>query len=791
MGQKTGIGSIKNPGNIANHPDEQLDMNWFAYRKDKFGRDELWLANSTDAINWDTFKLDDIGITPRLDNNPQLVSHETGLYLFWIDDDDHVLRATKRAIDPKNPQVTWMEYVTCQTNAGKDIEDPDNDDGALLAAISVGQRLLVALLHEDKIEFQLMPTDETDYRTGTNTWKAFSGNSISLDQINAHLPGGDIKKFLNRTSMAMYSVDVDNTYLVQTIFVEDDDGDDRYVVVQMKLPADPLGYGLPQISGGTASWWSNKDDRGIVLVNDPGGRILAAGLDDDDAAFLRTMSTDVFPGTWETKHSASDIEGKENPAVFFSFGPPTAAVVDGKTSETRSVTRHLFVIDDDQDAIEETAPYGQIRQIFKYDTVNITEATPNRYIYLNGYIDGPPPVFDGMVDADSEVRYAVTSSVSGSLEVVSSVNYAVQIKGSAGVEVKAVGLEATASVEASLSTTAAVGFKITNTRSMNENTILQLTETPTGAFAQKGLVRASELVMTCDVYDFVPEGQTQPSSNSSQFSQVYLDTRADTKIEYTLAKDAVVVGDLLTYTREAWNKRMAATGLYPGVDDYIAEIVLPKAVAFQNGTAAVQDTWSPISPIENSFSSTTEMYVSSSMEMEASVLAGASVGFLGNSLEAMRGLTFSIGTTAEAVTNNEFGVEVSLSGKTDGTVQRYLVSTFFLKADNNWVREFNHFYDSENFNVSISDDAECWKIMYVVDDIEYNDPVSALDLSDAARARLSGAGVTDTAGALGFVGLTYPADLTGKRAPSLADATVSEVYAALTAWDAKRNLYTR
>lgn len=797
----TNITDAKNLSNVIRYTQDTFSPYWMAYRKDiARRRDQLWVGHSADGENWNLSELkeSEIGTTPRLDNAPQLAIAGGHLYLFWMDDDENRLRATMRWYNPDTGQGEWLDYVNCNKTNGDAIKEPNDAENAVIAAVGVGENVLVSVLYGTAVDYYLFSARRDDYKTNSNSWKASEQIAVSINTINNLLGGSDrFKEFKDSTSMSFYSMapnPADCSYLVQSVLGERQSGQEQLAILQLKLQPKPGGYGLP-LAEGVVNFWKGRYDRDMSITNDPGGRLIASFNGQNQYPNLCMLDTSTFPAKWDEENTR--IKATKNdvsPQVFFHFGDTEAIQVGNKLGEKKKVTRMVLVRDEDVDSItlHKKANYGAVRKIFRYETLNITEGSTDKYVYIQGYVDGPPPVFDGMTNPSSTVNYAKSSATENSFDTAINTQMSITTKGEAGInfDIPVIGkVGATASWERSFSMNAGMAFGFSSGKSIDENTTFQLEVKEDGGFQQKGLVRGSEIVATRDVLQFTPGEEDTPAQNTSEYSEVYLDFRGDTKLEYELGAKGPTVGDLRSYTRDAWNKRMKDSGLYPNLNDYIDDIVLPHAIAFQDGQAAVRDTWTPGSPIDGAFSSTSSNYLSASMTLKAKTVSGVSGEFMGNSPEVLVGFQAVIGSTTKSAQSKQFGLALSIDGESGGYISRYRVSTSFLKASSNWIKEFKYFYETDEMNVSIDRDAECWKIMYVVDQIEYNDTVAELSLSEKLQNVLKEKSIETTDGALKLLGLQFPEELayTSKQD----DPILDELQQALIHWDSHRNIYTR
>ena len=277
-----------------------------------------------------------------------------------------------------------------------------------------------------------------------------------------------------------------------------------------------------------------------------------------------------------------------------------------------------------------------------------------------------------------------------------------------------------------------------------------------------------------------------PTTNAPQFSQIYLDILPDGKAEFDLG--TVKVGHLKSYTAAEWTKRMKP--LYPDMDDYIEDIILPRAVFFRDGSPTLRDTWTPGSPAIGSFQSTSSTYDSSSITLEQSAFAGVSAKFMGAEATIMVGFEASVSTTFASTQSDGFGVSMTIDGSAGGSIARFRASAYLLPASNDWIQELIHFQsdaDKER-GIFIEPTSSCWKIMFVVDQISMNSSVEDLELPEEVIASLQAEEIVDTQGLLQRLGLEYPEQLRG----NVDWITLPEDVALLEAlrkWDAEENIY--
>lgn len=786
MNTKTSIDQVKNMGNVVQFDEGENTSFWVSYRKDRSSsRDSMRMASSPDGRTWTVSQLEGIGITPRSDNNPQLVVAGQEMFMFWVDDDRNKLLATKRAPDPNKPtDFTWFHYVQCLSTSEEIIKEPSSGGrrDAVMGAILVGDNILVSVLRKDTIEYFLFPTDPAAYDAANKKLIAVKENSVTVKDVNKLLTGASIDRFRKRNAITFFSLDPENTILVQALDVKDSKGDDRIVILQVRLELFEQGYGLPLLPlSGEAILWEHSDDNTMVLTRDPGGRVVATFRDRSNNALRSLMNSRSFPGTFEKAENLYDLKVSQNPSIFYSLGSESTTSFEGKSVQQRKVTEWVLLTDEKERVFTQDSPYGKAQRIFKIEQLNLTEESDSRTVFVHGYIDGPPPVFEGMENPFSVVNYAVTSARENSFEVVSNVIVGVKSEGTTATELGTPG----PAWDVSLKMGAASSFKVTDIKSIDENTIFQLEKDRDGNFVQKGLIRSSEILMTRDAFWYIPEGEIAPACNAPEFSQIYLEILPDGKAEFELG--TVTVGDLESYTASAWNDRMRP--LYPDVTNYIDEIVAPRAVFFRNGIPTLRDTWTPGSPVDGTFQSTSTTYSSASLTLEESVFAGVTGKFMGAEASIMAGFEESLSTTTASIDSDGFGLSMTIDGNTGGPVARYRASAYLLTSSNDWIKELLHFQSGQENNYTIEPNSSCWKIMYVVDQILYNDSIDELNLSPEVSKSLEAQRIFTTQDLLKHLNMEYPNELRG-NVDWITDPEELLLLDALRKWDVERNLYT-
>lgn len=791
MSSQTSLENVKNLSNVVQFHDGEKTAYWASYRKSNSSSKAMRMAHSEDGLIWDRSEVEKIGITPRTDNDPQLVVAGLEMFLKWIDDQRNMLLATKRGPDPNNPEkFIWSKYVRCMDSSARVIKEPKSGSAqdAVLGAVLVGDNILVSVLSEDLIEYYLFPTDSKAYDVDKNRMIAVDENSVSRNHINVTLQGGYLKSFRKRNTMTIFSQSPDKTFLFQAVDAKDNTGKDRILMMEQRLSLLGDGFGLPEVPQQKAefSWWPDSTANNMSLVRDPGGRIVATYLKGNEDAYRCLLSTDQLPFAAKGEEKIYDDKVTQSPVVFHSLGEESKTTIDGKRVQQRDVSEWTLFVNNKRKVLSQSNPYGKVQRVFKIEQLNLTKESENKTVFVQGYIDGPPPVFDGMVNPFSIVEYAKTSAKDNSFEVVNSIAVGSQTNGNTATAVGTPGL----AWERSFKMGVASSFRVEDHKSISENTSFQLEKDQQGKFWQKQLVRSSDIVLTRDTFLYIPEGEIEPATDAPIFSQIYLDIRPNGKIELDLG--TVTVGNLNSYTSEKWTERMEP--LYPDIEgfDYIEDIIKVRAVNFDDGTPTVDETWTPGSPAEGFFKSTATNYDSSSISLETSAFAGVSAKFMGAEATAMIGFETSVKATTASTKSEGFGLSIEIDGSPGGPIASFQASAYLLPASNDWVRELIHFHSLRDSakKITIEPSSSCWKIMYVVDQIECNDPIEDLALSPELTASLKAEEVNTTQDLLNRLGMDLPNQLRGK-VDWLTESKDLELLEALRKWDVQRNTYPK
>ncbi len=791
MSSQTSLENVKNLSNVVQFHDGETTAYWASYRKSTSSSKELRIAHSEDGRIWDRTGIKNIGMTPRSDNDPQLVVAGLEMFLIWMDDNRNKLLATKRGPDPNNPgKSIWSKYVRCMDKNEEEIKEPKSGSGqdAVLGAVLVGDNILVSVLSKDKIDYYLFPTDSKAYDAKSNKLIAVDENSLNRNHINILLEGTGLASFRKRNTMTIFSQQPENTFLFQAVDAVDNDGKNWILMMELRLSLLGDGFGLPEVPMRKAklSYWPDSTANNMSLVRDPGGRIVATYLKENEDAYRCLLSTDQLPFVAQEEEKIYEDKVTQSPAVFHSLGDESVTTIGGKRVQQRDVTEWTLFVDNKRKALSQSNPYGKVQRVFKIEQLNLTKESENKTIFVQGYIDGPPPVFDGMVNPFAEVEYAKTSSRDNSFEVVNNVVVGAQTKGNTATAVGTPGL----AWDRSLKLGVASSFRVEDHKSITENTKFQLEKDQQGKFRQKQLVRSSDVVLTRDSFLYIPEGEVEPATDAPIFSQIYLDIRPNGKVELDLG--TVTVGNLKSYTSEKWTERMQP--LYPDIEDfdYIRDIIQDRAVHFKDGSPTIDDTWTPGSPAEGTFKSTATKYDSSSITLETSAFAGVSAKFMGAEATIMVGFEASLSTTSASTLSDGFGLSMLIDGSPGGPVCNFKASAYLLPASNDWIRELIHFHSLKDpaKKIAIEPNSSCWKIMYVVEEITYRDQINDLVLSPEVIASLKAKKVNTTEDLLQHLGMDSADQLRGKI-DWLTEPKDLELLEALRKWDAQRNVYPK
>lgn len=769
---------------------------FYAYRGSR--GDEVWMGGCTDGGypdaqgSWSVAQIDStsVGTEVVTTMRPQLVVAGGQLLLFW--DDSSWDQAVVTALDVA--PNSWQQYSLLGDAAGAPIDTASR----VMSVIAAGTRIIVSTVGDDSIRYYVYRPED---RVAGSMWKAVGARTVGKSTIESLL-GSTFDELSHESSMALFSIggstgvnqpsSVTGNILVQTLV---DDDSEKSITLQARL--DDSALPLVDSANANVAWWPSDSEGSIVLKTDPGGRVIATGTDDDDKAWVRMMSTATLPGTWGDSTYEISFSVDAPPVVAYApRGSLRPEKVGDKDALVQDVVQVIMVPNDDGDITGDLRSYGKLRKVLGAETLDVTSTEPeeSRKYVIEGYIDGPLPVPQSNIDLApdelmAKVTYGDTESTSSSDLVTEEYTVGVKSTGNLAPEV-GTGL----AWDIALSVSAGSSFGSTTKISLTESIPLEAVLDSDQKVLPLGLATTKSIILTRDEYQFVAEGESEPVSDATTFSLVYLDLQNDTKTNYTVT--TVTPGDLDTYLAESWDARMQS--LYPG-KSYIRDIVEPRAVSFRYGGQSVRKlsvSWATGSMGDVEMFSSNETYSSTSLRLDESIFAGVSAKFLGAEATMMAGFEVKVDTTTTSTELSSFGVKagLDLAGPTTGEkgVTSYSFDIYFLPASSDWVNELKHFLPTTDPLLAMIPDGgtSCWKIMYVVTHVVNNDLVSdliAYGLPETRARELEAQGVLTTDQLLASLGVREPAQL--RRLSRRARAEHEALFSVLRRWDTARNRY--
>jgi len=253
-------------------------------------------------------------------------------------------------------------------------------------------------------------------------------------------------------------------------------------------------------------------------------------------------------------------------------------------------------------------------------------------------------------------------------------------------------------------------------------------------------------------------------------------------------------GDLHSYTREAWNRRMAE--LFPHEPsyrhDYIENQIVAQALALEHGggvTKALEYGWAMSGEITASAAWTISSFSENRWTFQSSVYAGFAFNFWGvGQASFMVGTTFDTQTKVRTITDDSWGVNATFDlpapSRDPDAIQEYDFTMYFLPANRQWTVEFRHL--NPDLAGQIDEFSESWKIVCVVTRIVRNGELAELaahGLGDGAIAVLRSSGITTIAQLLQRHGARAREDAIARRlAREDLDPPAHAALAAAKAW---------
>jgi hypothetical protein len=791
-------------------------------------------ANPNSSSLWySDRKIDDGKLSEeiRTDNRPSVLATSTRLFLFWTNaQQSDRLYATRRNAGQEGN--FWTREQLLQDQFGANLQSNGHKDAPFHVIAVTDETLLLTVIRDgNTLEYHYFY--DADFDPAAKIWKARASRSYAATTIQKLLgnqdPGFRLNAFTSIASFSHgalpendgeYGAAPGSGYIEQCLCYRTDKLAWACAALTAPIAAPPQLPDLDARSAAAQQFGANIQR--VFMIADPGGRVVGyfqdRGKERENCLMTMTRSTNTNAGAgvWSTPELLGGVSIKTamTPCAQYVYGPlqaTTIAAADGRQLEVvyRDVREYVFYGTDDYESYnyrERVAyrHYGRVERVANEQVENFTQASAaqrdgNGLFFVQGFIDGPPPLPQQNLDANPGGGVAGLTHY-GTLEKQSTTATNRQgFKWGIRTEGAVTAMGAGPAWDISMSHTIASGFGVTEEVELSTNaevhsSVVNNRVQPVGAVFGRGIT------LTADKFYF-RDAAGQRVTNAPEVSVVQ--ARWNNAISRPFTTATSVPGDLESYRVEAWNERMRPIykKLY-GVDvNYIQDIVERYALVISTKGQQknyLSTSWHVAGGVSEGLATTVSEFREESYRFDAAVWAGIKVDFDGF-IEAtvMAGVEFSLETTHNTINSGGFSIDTRVEVPDPGDkpgVTVYDYRLYFMPPPTNgtpynWTDELLESlaaYPDKNKSLdgAVDPGSKCWKIMYVVTYIQYATTVARLvdfglpkDIADDLAAR----GIHGTTRLIAELGLAHDAEL-ARLAPAT-DPREESIRAALRKWN--------
>ena len=730
-----------------------------------------------ESKNWSQLVLDDQpnfkGYRAQCGVPPSLAVAGTSMYFVWIQNDGHDSQpansvwATQYTPTGHPARGTWS--APAPMTSGSNTNEQLIINQTNFSAMSWGEYLVGCYL-DDQYLFHLVVYDTGDWSNSVPShWTPIASWSKNFAGW-PNFPKSP-SELGNQISMDWFAIG-EHVYYVISFF--NDNTNQAYVLHLIDVK--PFGeWGNNSFNQPFTHWnietWSGVY-KGVNVIREPAGRMLAYYADSNSNINIRTMATDGADSDgilWATFGSPQLLFNQEvgvdqAPVPAFVWGATSNPSVtikvmnqEGKEQpETRTATvvqSYQFVMFKNDGIKLVYSHYGQAVRI--PNAYQISNTDPNlpsgqQKLFVTGIVDAPLPLPAVNVALQSEynpqtlasVEYGTTASTGDSRSTNWSWSAGFISSGYANT---GAGPAWNISFNAGMS-----GASGSSSTEQIVNTVIADTNaTQTSAIEPNAMMVLSTILFHRDAYTFYDLSLT--GDNYTEVTDAVVPTMVwitDTGVQNpAFTPYTVTTGNLWSYTRSGWNARMQQLG-YQGAD-YFDDIILAQdsggnyvnALVFSAGSSDnpyLEYSWSTGGQVKQAFTSVDQSYTESGWHLDASAYVGyswglgASVFGIGEKLIAqfLVGGSYSRSTQEKTTNGNSWGITVSYSlrdppmagNRYPGEIFALSWRLYFLKSNSLWLQEALK-YGNLNFPqaAQIDPGSAPWRILFEVveDSIEF------------------------------------------------------------------------
>jgi len=525
------------------------------------------------------------------------------------------------------------------------------------------------------------------------------------------------------------------------------------------LPVDSIGN---VTYGAQPPGWSAPS--GGAVIRDPAGRIRQYGLDPNVAQ----IDVTTYP-TWSAPDPSTSLSGTTTaiPAPAMSNSPAAVGFFTDMTQPTTVTFEqrpgtaypvYEFVLYGTDHLFCQVDRYGTAQAFPGFGNVPPLQPVVPDTVIISGIVDGPIPVpdinFANVVFQDTqptfgEIVYGQTESKDQTHTVTNSWTAGFTSEAESD---KGWGPAWDISINGGMGYVSSDGTTSSLSNSRTAASVLDPSfKRPNQQVLPVGHVFCSEAVFEWTAYRFfdadgnlVGDGTNGTGSQQAPLyttvTCVFTDGEVQTYVPYS-----VTPGDLASYTKEAWDARMATIG-YAGTS-YVEDVIEPNAYEFAEGISYLTASWdNGGGTTDAAFGHTSTSFTETSWQVDASVYVGVSGGEGASifgfgedwSFKFLVGGTYSHTAVTSTGTENEWSIGLEQGWGQIGTLdappmmKNYVFRIYFLPAPgpgstlppNYWVTELKQMLPSappspRQLDPNTIDPNSCaWKIVFIVDSYE-------------------------------------------------------------------------
>lgn len=772
---------------------------------------------------------DAIGARPVSDVPVATVIAKGYVYLFWLDSDWDYVVCTRM-----DQGMIFSEYAIVHDKDGNQV---GNSKSAISAVVIKGKKtvdgkdvdldfIVLSVVDGEGNTLSSLVFDADNFVAG-DVFKASHSQCMPASTFAGKLGEQDVVLF-PFSSTAFYSQGAGTesnghtqNYIMQSLVLLHKKDDDSLVLQRAALSLQLDGVCQPVWGDFTRAWVLEEtaytpfnpinplgavrpgDFFGVTVRRDPGGRIKAYWRDFNSAELRYRIFDTSRPssdsGVWKDPQRLQELAYSNfAPVVEFSLGEPLESGNAYAAREWVFYTKYPGSPMSYGDVECQVAYTGKLVRAVDAEVVSLTDVSnsdknPNGngvaggYRMLRGYIDGPVPLPNVNVAADP-TKVTNAGCINYGESQSSTVSYSVSQKWTVGIKSSgstAVGLGPAWDMSISGGEASSWGDSSYQSSSTSLRQNIAVID---DAVVKKGTAFLSDIVLHRDEFQFIPAGESAPTTEAPSFNYIWTEFPSTVARSYDVFTTSP--GDLASYTRSAWDAKMKAAGYG---DNYFANVIEANALDLDPDEFSVQKclsySWTSNGDVLPKSSWAKSSFTDAGWTFSSSFYAGFSFSFFGASQgSVLAGAEFDYESSTHEETSSAWEIEANFTCPSSlevGAVSYYDFSLWILPADRRWTEEFVQLCTDKELTGVIDPSSEAWKVVCLVErygTISELDVLTKHGLSAERVAKLREVGIRTTGHLARKLRAVRPEDLESRMHRGAYAAEDLEVATALRAY---------